>query len=97
VSVVRKSRKVLISRPDRILARHKFLDVSVSHVERITSEPYTRAQLNGHAFQDWETIVSNWEWSHWSDGDKFFTTYIGHSSQGNVAGWIYATTTTVVR
>lgn len=79
------------------LLGEEFLDVSVSHVERITSEPYTRAQLNGHVFQDWETIVSNWEWSHWSDGDKFFTTYIGHSSQGNVAGWIYATTTTVVR
>jgi hypothetical protein len=71
------------------LLAEEFFDISASHVDRILHEPFTRAQLQGHVFQDWKTIVKNWEWSHWNDGDRDFTTYIGHSSQGNLAGWIY--------
>ncbi len=67
----------------------EFFDIAVSHVDRIAHEPFTCAQLQGHVLEDWETIVENWEWSHWSDGDRASTTYLGHSSQGNVAGWIY--------
>ena len=67
----------------------EFFDIATSHAIRLAHEPFTRAALSGPFFKDWGTILKNWEWNHWSDDDRWFTTYVGHSSQGNLSGWIY--------
>jgi hypothetical protein len=49
-------------------------------------EPKTRRDLGGRFFADWFDAASNLH--GWSDGDSFFTQYVGHPIQGAWAGYI---------
>ena len=63
--------------------------LTFQHIDRLIMEPQTRAALNGPYFKDWSYIVHHVQWSRWSDGDKFFTSNIGHPAQGAVVGYIF--------
>ncbi len=63
--------------------------LTFQHIDRLIMEPQTRAELNGPYFKDWSYIVHHVQWNRWSDGDKFFTSNIGHPAQGAVVGYIF--------
>lgn len=71
------------------LLRQWWLDISIEQVERIGMEPKTRAQLNGKFFQEWFSDVAQYRYGLWNDGDKFFTSYLGHPLQGAVVESIF--------
>jgi len=66
-----------------------WLDVSFEQAERILMEPKTRDQLNGRFFHEWLDDVAHYRYGLWNDGDKFFTSYIGHPLQGAVVEGIF--------
>jgi hypothetical protein len=66
-----------------------WLDVSFEQTERIVMEPKTRDQLNGRFFHEWLDDVTQYRYGLWNDGDKFFTSYIGHPLQGAVVEGIF--------
>jgi hypothetical protein len=66
-----------------------WLDISFEHAERVLMEPKTRDQLNGRFFHEWLDDVAQYRYGLWSDGDKFFTSYIGHPLQGAVVEGIF--------
>jgi hypothetical protein len=63
--------------------------VGVEHGFRLATEAKTRRELDGQFFSDWAKIIGNTQWNRWSDGDKWFTSYIAHPANGAVAAWIY--------
>jgi hypothetical protein len=66
-----------------------WLDISFEQAERILMEPKTRDQLNGRFFHEWFDDVAQYRYGLWNDGDKFFTSYIGHPLQGAVIEHIF--------
>jgi hypothetical protein len=65
--------------------KQTFLLLGVQNSFRMM-EPKTRRDLGGRFFADWFDAASNLH--GWSDGDSFFTQYIGHPIQGAWAGYI---------
>ena len=63
--------------------------VGVQHGFRLATEAKTRRELDGPFFSDWAKVISNTQWNRWSDGDKWFTSYVAHPATGAVAAWIY--------
>jgi hypothetical protein len=59
--------------------------LGIEHTFRMTQEK-TRDQLGGPFFHDWWNSIGGF--SGWSDGDSFFTQYIGHPMQGAWVGYI---------
>jgi hypothetical protein len=66
-----------------------WLDISVEQTERIIMEAKTRDQLAGKFFHEWFSDVAQYRYGLWNDGDKFFTSYIGHPLQGAVIEAIF--------
>ena len=66
-----------------------WLDISFEQAERVIMEPKTRDQLNGRFFHEWLDDVAQYRYGLWNDGDKFFTSYIGHPLQGAVVEGIF--------
>lgn len=64
--------------------RQWWLDISVEQAERVTMEAKTRDQLRGKFFQEWFSDVAKYRYGLWNDGDRFFTSYLGHPLQGAV-------------
>jgi len=73
----------------RPLILQELLLVGVEHGFRLATEAKTRRELDGPFFADWAKIISNTQWNRWSDGDKWFTSYVAHPANGAVAAWIY--------
>lgn len=73
----------------RAIARQWWLDISFEQAERILMESKTRGQLNGRFFHEWFDDVAQYRYGLWNDGDKFFTSYIGHPLQGAVVEAIF--------
>ena len=71
------------------LLREWWLDISIEQSERILMEAKTRDQLNGKFFKEWFSDVAQYRYGLWNDGDKFFTSYIGHPLQGAVVEGIF--------
>jgi hypothetical protein len=71
------------------LLRQWWLDLSIIQVERIGIEAKTRSQLNGKFFQEWFSDVAQYRYGLWNDGDRFFTSYLGHPLQGAVIESIF--------
>jgi len=71
------------------LLREWWLDIGIEHSERILTEPKTRDQLDGKFFKEWFSDVAQYRYGLWNDGDKFFTSYIGHPLQGAVVESIF--------
>ena len=66
-----------------------WLDVSFEQAERLIMEAKTRDQLNGKFFHEWFSDVAQYHYGLWNDGDRFFTSYIGHPLQGAVVQGIF--------
>jgi len=81
----------------RSLIREEFLFVVFQHGFRLGTEAKTRRELGGPFFANWAKVISNTQWSRWSDGDKAFTSDIAHPAQGAVAAWIYRHNDTTAR
>jgi hypothetical protein len=71
------------------LLREWGLDIGIEQSERIVQEAKTRDQLNGKFFKEWFSDVAQYRYGLWNDGDKFFTSYIGHPLQGAVVEGIF--------
>jgi hypothetical protein len=71
------------------LLREWWLDIGIEQSERILQEAKTRDQLNGKFFKEWFSDVAQYRYGLWNDGDKFFTSYIGHPLQGAVVEGIF--------
>ena len=71
------------------LLREWWLDIGIEQSERILQEAKTRDQLNGKFFKEWFSDVAQYRYGLWNDGDKFFTSYIGHPLQGAVVESIF--------
>ena len=71
------------------LLREWWLDIGIEQSERILMEPKTRDQLDGKFFQEWFSDVAQYRYGLWNDGDKFFTSNIGHPLQGAVVEGIF--------
>jgi hypothetical protein len=71
------------------LLREWWLDIGIEQSERILMEPKTRDQLEGKFFQEWFSDVAQYRYGLWNDGDKFFTSNIGHPLQGAVIEGIF--------
>jgi hypothetical protein len=71
------------------LMRQWWMDISFEQAERVLMEPKTRDQLGGKFFSEWFSDVSQYRYGLWNDGDKFFTSYIGHPLQGAVIEGIF--------
>ncbi len=69
--------------------RQWWLDISFEQAERVLMEPKTRDQLNGRFLHEWLDDVAQYRYGLWNDGDKFFTSYIGHPLQGAVVEAIF--------
>ncbi len=67
----------------------EFLEVSFQMGERLAMESKTRAELDGPYFKDWFYVVKHYRYSVWNDGDKFFTSNIGHPAQGAIIESIF--------
>ena len=65
------------------------LYIGVENAERLIMERKTRAQLSGRYFHDWFSVVTNYQYGRWDDGDKFFTSYFGHPAQGAIVEAIF--------
>lgn len=62
------------------------LFLSVQHGVRFTTEPGTRAALQGPFLRDyWRSATGV---RGWGDGDPFIVNYVGHPFQGAVSGYI---------
>jgi hypothetical protein len=61
-----------------------WLDIGIEQSERLIQEAKTRDQLNGKFFKEWFSDVAQYRYGLWNDGDKFFTSNIGHPLQGAV-------------
>ena len=64
-------------------------DIAFEQTERLIMEPKTRDQLGGKFFHEWFSDVAQYRYGLWNDGDKFFTSYIGHPLQGAVIEAIF--------
>jgi hypothetical protein len=64
-------------------------DIAFEQTERLIMEPKTRDQLGGKFFHEWFSDVAQYRYGLWNDGDKFFTSYIGHPLQGAVVESIF--------
>ena len=64
-------------------------DIAFEQTERLIMEPKTRDQLGGKFFHEWFSDVVQYRYGLWNDGDKFFTSYIGHPLQGAVVEGIF--------
>jgi hypothetical protein len=71
------------------LLREWWFDIGIEQSERLIMEPKTRAQLNGKFFNEWFSDVAQYRYGLWNDGDKFFTSYLGHPLQGAVIEGIF--------
>ena len=71
------------------LLREWWLDIGIEQSERLLQEAKTRDQLNGKFFKEWFSDVAQYRYGLWDDGDKFFTSYIGHPLQGAVVEAIF--------
>lgn len=71
------------------LLREWWLDIGIEQSERLIQEAKTRDQLNGKFFKEWFSDVAQYRYGLWNDGDKFFTSYIGHPLQGAVVEGIF--------
>jgi hypothetical protein len=71
------------------LLREWWLDIGIEQSERLLQEAKTRDQLNGKFFKEWFSDVAQYRYGLWNDGDKFFTSYIGHPLQGAVVEGIF--------
>ena len=71
------------------LLREWWLDIGIEQSERILQEAKTRDQLNGKFFKEWFSDVAQYRYGLWNDGDKFFTSNIGHPLQGAVVEGIF--------
>jgi len=67
-----------------------WFDIAFEQTERLIMEPKTRDQLYGKFFHEWFSDVAQYRYGLWNDGDKFFTSYIGHSLQGAVIEGIFS-------
>jgi hypothetical protein len=67
----------------------EFFEVSFQMGERLATESKSRAELNGPYFKDWFYVVKHYRYSVWNDGDKFFTSNIGHPAQGAIMESIF--------
>jgi len=65
--------------------RQSLLLLFVEHGFRM-AQPKTRAELGGKFFEEWGNAVSGLH--GWSDGDGWFTQYVGHPVQGAWVGYI---------
>jgi hypothetical protein len=63
--------------------------IAFQHGVRLTLEAKTRAELNGRYFHDWFSVVENYRYTVWNDGDKFFTSNIAHPAQGALVEAIF--------
>jgi hypothetical protein len=66
-----------------------WMDISFEQAYRVLMESKTRDQLNGRFFHEWFDDVAQYRYGLWSDGDRFFTSYIGHPLQGAVIESIF--------
>jgi hypothetical protein len=66
-----------------------WLDISFEQTERILMEAKTRNQLDGKFFHEWFSDVAQYRYGLWNDGDRFFTSNIGHPLQGAVLEAIF--------
>jgi hypothetical protein len=71
------------------LLREWWLDIGIEQSERLIQEAKTRDQLNGKFFKEWFNDVAQYRYGLWNDGDKFFTSYLGHPLQGAVVEGIF--------
>jgi hypothetical protein len=71
------------------LLREWWLDIGIEQSERLIQEAKTRDQLQGKFFKEWFSDVAQYRYGLWNDGDKFFTSYIGHPLQGAVIEGIF--------
>src|SRR5579875_3024951 len=63
-----------------------FLEISLAHVERVTTQPDTRNAIGGPF---WKNYVDSMENLHgFNDGDGFFTSYALHPMEGAFAGFV---------
>lgn len=62
------------------------LFLGVEHGFRLLQDPLVRQGLRGPFFEDYANSVKNIH--GWADGDPFFVNYVGHPTQGAVAGFI---------
>lgn len=69
--------------------RQWWLDICFEQAERVLMEPKTRDQLNGKFFHNWFSDVAQYRYGLWNDGDRFFTSNIGHPLQGAVVQSIF--------
>jgi hypothetical protein len=67
----------------------EFFEVSFQMGERLATESKTRSELNGPYFKNWFYVVRHYRYSIWNDGDKFFTSNIGHPAQGAIVESIF--------
>lgn len=67
----------------------EFLEVSFQMGERLATEGKTRTELHGPYFKDWFYVVTHYRYTVWNDGDKFFTSNIGHPAQGAIIESIF--------
>ncbi len=72
-----------------LLLREWWLDIGIEQSERLIQEAKTRDQLNGKFFKEWFNDVAQYRYGLWNDGDKFFTSYIGHPLQGAVVEGVF--------
>jgi len=73
----------------RALISQWWLDIGIEQSERILQEAKTRDQLNGKFFKEWFSDVAQYRYGLWNDGDRFFTSYLGHPLQGAVVEGIF--------
>ena len=69
--------------------RQWWLDISFEQAERLLMEAKTRDQLDGKFFHEWFRDVAQYRYGLWNDGDRLFTSYIGHPLQGAVVQGIF--------
>jgi hypothetical protein len=71
------------------LMRQWWMDISFEQSYRVLMESKTRDQLNGRFFHEWLDDVAQYRYGLWNDGDRFFTSYLGHPLQGAVIESIF--------
>ena len=69
--------------------QQEFMEVSFQMGERLITESKTRSELRGSYFKDWFYVIQHYRYSVWNDGDKFFTSNIGHPAQGAILESIF--------
>jgi hypothetical protein len=86
-------RAFVIERPKGIhwvsLISQWWLVICFQQTERVVMEAKTRSQLKGKFFHEWFSDVAQYRYGLWNDGDKFFTSYLGHPLQGAVMEGIF--------